>query len=133
MAQQMGALERRIEPRALQGCANDVADGAWSNESATWRPGAKENLPAWGRRTCMVQIVDDRRPNILRHRESVAALSRTADAQFTCLPIQIVECQLSHFAAPQAEARKQQQDRIIATTLRSTPIALRKQVLYLER
>src|SRR5438552_3406756 len=133
MAQQMRAFEGRIESRALQGCANDVANGAWTSKSATWRPGAKKNLSARGRRTRVAQVVGDRRSHILRQRESVATLSRTADAQFPCLPVQIVERQFGHFAAPQAEAREQQQDRIVATTLRGMQIALCKQVLYLGR
>jgi hypothetical protein len=92
-----------------------------------------KNRPRRAAGTNVTQIVDQRRADVRRQRQSPQPLALAADENLAPFPIQIVQGQGDDFSGAQTEARQNQQDRIVALADWRAAIARRKHPLDLFR
>ena len=116
VAQQVGPFERWVQTGALEGAANDTVDGGGADQAAQRRTHADEDPSYRTAGTSVTQIVDQRRADVRRQRQSHEPLALAADENLAPLPIQIVQGHGDDLSSAQSEARQKQQDRIVAFT-----------------
>ena len=99
VAEQVGPFELRVQAGALERAIDDTVDGAGADQATQRRPHADKDPPRRAGRTNVTQIVDQRRTDVRRQRQSPQSLALAADDNLATLPVQIVQGHGNHFAA----------------------------------
>src|SRR6267142_4990924 len=133
VAEQVGPFELRVQAGALERAIDDTVDGAGADQATQRRPHADKDPPRRAGRTNVTQIVDQRRTDVRRQRQSPQSLALASDYNLTALPVQILQGQGDDLPSAQPQTGQEQQDRIVPLTDRRAAIAKREHLLDLSR
>src|SRR5260370_28298041 len=104
MAQEMGALESRIETRLRQSAAHDGPDRLAVGEATAWSPHADKDLPRRTWRSAVTKVDGQGLADLLRQWEPIMAGAFPPEQEFPLFPIEIIESQGGPFTRPQTES-----------------------------
>ena len=127
MAQQMGALERRVQPGASERARDDGVDAGGVGQPPVGGARTHEDLPGRATGASVSQVDDQRLSDIPGERQPLQPLALAPYQDFPRLPVEVLQPHRHHLAGPQAQPSEQQEKGIVPLSHRVAPItALQK-------
>jgi hypothetical protein len=131
VSEQMGTGAGRLHAGSFERAGDKGGDSDGVGESLEWGSQANENASAGAGRTSLFQVTGQCFTDVMGQREFGSAGPFPLNGEFCCIPIDIVQCEGDDFASPNAEPGQQEQDGVIALSLRRLTIAMIQDALDL--
>src|SRR5262249_34733325 len=100
MAQQMGPLERWMQPGSLQRSTHNRTDAVAVGEATARRSPSDKDAPRRHRRSALTDVGGQRLADLIGQRQAIVACSLATDTECPGVPIEIIEAQGHHFPGP---------------------------------
>jgi hypothetical protein len=121
MAEELGPLQRGIEPSPREGATHDRPDPLAIGAPADRSSHPEKDLSRRAQGTPGAEGGNSRGANLMRQREAIRAGALPPDVELSGVPIQILEGQGHHCAGPPTEPSSQEQHRLLASPVRCAP------------
>jgi hypothetical protein len=127
----MGTGAGRLHAGSLERASNKGGDSEGVGEPLEWGSQTNENASAVAGRTSLFQVKGQCLTDVMGQRELGSARPFSLNGEFCCIPMDIVQGEGDDFASPNAEAGQQEQDGVIALSLRRSTITMIQDALDL--
>jgi len=127
----MSTGARRFHASFLECAGNEGGDSYGVGESLKWSSQTNENASAVAGRTSLFQVKGQCLTDVMGQRKFGSARPFPLNGEFCYIPIDIVQSEGNDFASPNAEAGQQEQDGVIALSLRRSTITMIQDALDL--
>jgi hypothetical protein len=131
VSEQMGTGAGRLHAGSLERAGNKGGNSDGVGESLEWGSQTNENASAEARRTSLFQVTGQCLTDVMGQRKFGSAGPFPFNGELCCIPIDIVQCEGDDFASPNAEPGQQEQDGVIALSLRRLTITMIQDALDL--
>ncbi len=132
MAQEVGAIRRRLEAQPSDRAFHDVRDPG-APQPGKGRLSTNEHGPRRTARAVATDVVRHCLAHIQRERDSVLAVAFPVNDQLTGIPVEVLESQVRDLPRTKAEAGQQQQDGAVAAPTRGVAVTAPDEPAHLLR
>ena len=131
VSEQMGTGAGRLHTGFLERAGNKGGDSYGVGEPLYWGSQADENASVVAGRTSLFQVKGQCLTDVMGQREFGSTGSLSFNGDLCCIPIDIVQGEGDDFTSPNAEPGQQEQDGMVALSLRRLTITMIQDALHL--